>query len=58
MSKKSVEEGPSETALFVALRRTIANKEFKNEKFGPDEELLFSIDKSEIESFLKRVLSP
>ena len=37
MSKKSIEERPSETALFAALRRTIANKEFKNEKFGPDD---------------------
>ncbi|EDN67111.1 conserved hypothetical protein [Beggiatoa sp. PS] len=36
MSKKSIEEKPSETALFAALRRTIANKEFQNEKFGPD----------------------
>lgn len=36
MSKKSVREKPSETALFAALRRTIANKEYKNEKHGPD----------------------
>ena len=36
MTNKSVEQKPSETALFAALRRTIAHKEFKNEKFGPD----------------------
>lgn len=36
MSKNSIEKKPSETALFAALRRTIANKEFKNDKFGPD----------------------
>ena len=37
MSKKGVEQKHSETALFAALRRAIANKEFKNEKFGPDD---------------------
>jgi methyltransferase (TIGR00027 family) len=37
MSNKSIEKKPSETALFAALRRTIANKEFKSEKFGPDD---------------------
>lgn len=31
MSKKRIGQKPSETALFAALRRTIANKEFKNE---------------------------
>jgi len=36
MSNKSVEQIPSETALFAALRRTIANKEYKNDKLGPD----------------------
>lgn len=36
MTDKGVEQKPSETALFAALRRTIANKEFGNEKFGPD----------------------
>jgi len=36
MNKKEVEQRPSETALFTALRRTIANKEYNNEKFGPD----------------------
>jgi methyltransferase (TIGR00027 family) len=36
MTDKGVEQKPSETALFAALRRTIAHKEFNNEKFGPD----------------------
>lgn len=36
MTDKGVEQKPSETALFAALRRTLANKEFKDEKFGPD----------------------
>jgi methyltransferase (TIGR00027 family) len=36
MTNKGVEEKSSETALFAALRRTIANKEFNNSKFGPD----------------------
>ncbi len=36
MSKKNVEQKPSETALFAALRKTLANKEYINEKFGPD----------------------
>jgi len=36
MTKKDVEQKPSETALFAALRRTIAYKEFKNVQFGPD----------------------
>ena len=36
MSNNSVEEKPSETALFAALRRALANKEFGNEEFGPD----------------------
>jgi len=36
MTNNGVEQKPSETALFAALRRTIANKEFANEKFGPD----------------------
>ena len=36
MTNKSVEQKPSETALFAALRRTIAYKDYKNEKFGPD----------------------
>lgn len=37
MTNKKKEQKPSETALFAALRRTIANKEFTNEKFGPDD---------------------
>jgi len=36
MSKKGVEQKPSYTALFAALYRAIANKEFKNEGFGSD----------------------
>jgi len=36
MSKQGVEEKPSETALFAALRRAIAHKDFGNGKFGPD----------------------
>ena len=37
MTNNSVEQKPSETALFATLRRTIANKEYKNKKFGPDD---------------------
>jgi len=36
MNKKIVENKPSETALFVALRRTMVHKEYNNQKFGPD----------------------
>ena len=36
MTDKSVQQKPSETALFAALRRTLAHKEFGDEKFGPD----------------------
>jgi methyltransferase (TIGR00027 family) len=36
MTDKGVEQKPSETAMFAALRRTLANKEFGDEKFGPD----------------------
>ena len=36
MSKKGVEQKHSETAIFAALYRAIANKLFKNGKFGPD----------------------
>ena len=36
MTDKGVEQKPSETAMFAALRRTLAHKEFKDEKFGPD----------------------
>jgi len=36
MTDKLVEQKPSETALFVALRRALAYMEYKNDKFGPD----------------------
>lgn len=36
MSKKGVEQKHSETAIFAALHRAIANKEFRNERFGSD----------------------
>ncbi|MDM8529250.1 SAM-dependent methyltransferase [Anaerolineales bacterium HSG24] len=36
MPKNGVEQKPSETAMFAAIRRAIANKEYKSEKFGPD----------------------
>ena len=36
MTNNRVEQKPSETAMFAALRRTIAHKEFGNDKFGPD----------------------
>lgn len=36
MTNNGVEQKPSDTAMFAALRRTIANKEFADEKFGPD----------------------
>jgi len=36
MSKKGVEKRHSETAIFAALYRAIANKEFKTERFGSD----------------------
>ncbi len=36
MSKKGVEQKHSETAIFGALHRTIANKYFRDERFGPD----------------------
>jgi methyltransferase (TIGR00027 family) len=36
MSKKGVEKRHSETALFAALYRAVANKESKNERLGPD----------------------
>jgi hypothetical protein len=32
MSKKCVEQKPSETAMFASLYRAIANKEFHNER--------------------------
>lgn len=36
MTNNGVAQKPSETALFAALRRTIAHKAYDNEKFGPD----------------------
>ena len=36
MSKKPVEKRHSETAIFAALYRAIANKEFENTRFGSD----------------------
>lgn len=36
MTNKGVKEKPSETALFAALRRALAHKEYGNERFGPD----------------------
>jgi len=36
MAKRDVEQKPSETALMGALHRAIANKEFGNHRFGPD----------------------
>lgn len=36
MSKKGVDQKPSETAMFAALHRAIANKNFGDERFGPD----------------------
>ncbi|MBU0514968.1 MAG: SAM-dependent methyltransferase [Proteobacteria bacterium] len=37
MSKKGVEQRHSKTAILAALRRALANKEYKNERFGPDD---------------------
>lgn len=36
MNKKNVEYMPSETALFAALHRAIAHKQYNNTKLGPD----------------------
>lgn len=36
MPQNGVEQKPSETALFAALRRALAHKEYANEKFGLD----------------------
>ena len=36
MAKNGVEQTPSDTAMFAALRRAIANKDYKNAKLGPD----------------------
>jgi methyltransferase (TIGR00027 family) len=37
MTDNGVEQKPSETALFAALRRTLAHKKYQNQKFGPDD---------------------
>lgn len=36
MQTSTTEEKPSDTALFTALRRTLAYKEYQDSKFGPD----------------------
>jgi methyltransferase (TIGR00027 family) len=36
MPQKGVDQKPSETALFAALRRALAHTEYAHEKFGPD----------------------
>ncbi len=36
MNSSRIDQKPSETALFAALRRTIAYKEYHNARFGPD----------------------
>jgi len=36
MSDKGVDQKPSKTALFASLRRAIANRDFGDEKLGPD----------------------
>ena len=36
MDSKSVENTPSQTALFTALRRALAHKRYQDESFGPD----------------------
>jgi methyltransferase (TIGR00027 family) len=36
MNNKNTDQQPSQTALFTALRRTIAHKKYQDEKFGPD----------------------
>jgi methyltransferase (TIGR00027 family) len=36
MTNQTVENKPSETAMFAALRRFLAHKEFQNESHGPD----------------------
>ncbi|MBN1123090.1 MAG: SAM-dependent methyltransferase [Anaerolineae bacterium] len=37
MPDRGIDQKPSETALFAALRRAIASKEFNDEVFGPDD---------------------
>jgi methyltransferase (TIGR00027 family) len=36
MNQKNFDQIPSQTALFTALRRALAHKEYHKEKFGPD----------------------
>lgn len=36
MAELSVDQKPSETAFFAALRRALANKDYGDKKFGPD----------------------
>jgi len=36
MSKNSIEQKPLESAIFAALHRAIAHRQFNNERFGPD----------------------
>ncbi|MBN1375866.1 MAG: class I SAM-dependent methyltransferase [Dehalococcoidia bacterium] len=36
MTDKSVEQKPSDTALFAALRRALSYMEYKGERYGPD----------------------
>jgi methyltransferase (TIGR00027 family) len=36
MDNQTVEQVPSQTALFTALRRALACREYQNEQFGPD----------------------
>ena len=36
MTKNGVDQKPSQTALFAALRRALAYKDFHNDRFGPD----------------------
>ena len=36
MTAKNVQQKPSETAVFAALHRAIAHKDYPNERFGAD----------------------
>ena len=36
MAEKSVEQTPSKTALFTAMRRALANMRYQDDRFGPD----------------------
>jgi O-methyltransferase involved in polyketide biosynthesis len=37
MSKRGVAQKPSQTALFGALRRALAHKQYDDQRFGPDD---------------------